>query len=550
MCMKLFYLFLLLSTCFGWSMPVRNVQQPNLVNVSAASYGNAALAPESIVAAFGTGLATATQAAANLPLPTTLAGTTVRIRDSASNEYLAPLFYVSPRQVNYLMPAGMATGTATIIVTSSNGSVSSGIAQIAAVAPGLFTADGSGRGLAAAMALRIRADGSQSYEPIAQFVPAQNQFVAEPIEMGPASDRVYLVLYGTGFRLRRALNAVTARVGAVETDVFFAGALEGFAGLDQINILLPRAIIGRGQVSVTLRVEGMAANSVQAVVRPQWTTPVVNAPRVQYHTFYSETVKSRVSYHIYTPEQYDLQRERRFPVLYWLHGTGGGLPGIGPLRAFFDNAIRTGKMPPVLVVFPNSFPTGMWCDAKDGSLPVETVTVRELLPQIDGNFRTIATPAGRLVEGFSMGGYGAGRWGFKFADIFGAFSMLAGGPLDLDFSGPRAMADPELRNMILLNAYGGDLAYFQVQSPWRLAEKYVAEGHRTTRLRVVIGDNDDTFSQSRDFTAHLTQLGIAHEYIVVPGVGHDTLSLLSGLGERNWEFYRAVFAASSMDGEK
>ncbi|MFN7622768.1 MAG: hypothetical protein ACK5RS_06430, partial [Acidobacteriota bacterium] len=94
MSMKLFNLFLLVSACFGWSMPVRNVQQPSLVNVSAASYGNAALAPESIVAAFGTGLATATQAASDLPLPTTLAGTTVRVRDSANNEYLAPLFFV------------------------------------------------------------------------------------------------------------------------------------------------------------------------------------------------------------------------------------------------------------------------------------------------------------------------------------------------------------------------------------------------------------------------------------------------------------------------
>ncbi|MGH7187514.1 MAG: hypothetical protein ACREIB_14700, partial [Pseudomonadota bacterium] len=157
-------------------------------NVSAASYISTSLAPESIVSVFGSGLATATLAASSTPLPTTLAGTTVKVRDSAGTERLAPLFFVSPTQINYQMPPGTAVGAATITVTSGDGAIFTGTAQIAPVAPGLFSANASGQGVAAAVALRIKADGAQSFEPVARFDAAQNKFVTMPIDLGPESD--------------------------------------------------------------------------------------------------------------------------------------------------------------------------------------------------------------------------------------------------------------------------------------------------------------------------------------------------------------------------
>ncbi|MBI1761407.1 MAG: hypothetical protein HYR56_08230, partial [Acidobacteria bacterium] len=81
-----------------------------LATVSAANYRGDPLAAETIVAAFGTGMAVATQAAASVPLPFTLAGTNVRVSDRLSAERFAPLFFVSSQQVNYLIPAGTATG--------------------------------------------------------------------------------------------------------------------------------------------------------------------------------------------------------------------------------------------------------------------------------------------------------------------------------------------------------------------------------------------------------------------------------------------------------
>lgn len=234
----------------------------SVANVSAASFAASAIAPESIVAAFGTGLATEVRLAGGLPLPTQLAGTRVKVKDSAGVERLAPLFFVAPNQINYLMPAGAPSGAATVTVTSGDGTISAGEAPIASVAPALFTANSSGQGVAAAVALRVKPDGRQIFEPIAQFDPAQNRMVAIPIDLGPEGDQVFLILYGTGLRSRSSLSAVAASVGGVNSQVLYAGVAEGFVGLDQINLSLPRSLAGRGAVEVSLTVEGKRANPV------------------------------------------------------------------------------------------------------------------------------------------------------------------------------------------------------------------------------------------------------------------------------------------------
>ncbi len=238
-----------------------------VTTVSAASFTSASLAAESIVAAFGTALATSVQIASSLPLPTSLAGTTVNVKDSAGVERLAPLFFVAPSQINYQIPPSTANGTATVTVTSGDGAVSVGAVQIASVAPGLFTVNSSGQGLAAAVALRVRADGSLSYEPVARFDPALNRIVAVPIDLGPATDQVFLILYGTGWRSRSNLSAVTVKIGGADAETLFAGPTDGFVGLDQLNVRVPRSLAGRGEIGIALTVDGKVANTVSVNVR-------------------------------------------------------------------------------------------------------------------------------------------------------------------------------------------------------------------------------------------------------------------------------------------
>ena len=238
-----------------------------LASVSAASYAGEAIASESIVAAFGNELAASVLAANTSPLPINLGGTTVTLRDSANKEFFAPLFFVSPSQINYLVPAGVAYGPATVIVTHDSGKLASGAVTLAPLAPALFAANATGRGLAAAVALRVKADGAQSYEPIAQWDAALNQFIAVPLDLGPESEQVFLVAFGTGLRNRSALSTAVATIGGVDAPVLYVGTSGGFVGLDQVNIRLPRALRGRGEVELMLTADGKATNTLRLQIK-------------------------------------------------------------------------------------------------------------------------------------------------------------------------------------------------------------------------------------------------------------------------------------------
>jgi uncharacterized protein (TIGR03437 family) len=238
-----------------------------VASVSAASFSGAELASESITAAFGEKLATGTQVATNTPLPTTLAGTAVKITDSSGIERPAPLFFAAPSQINYQIPQGTVTGPATILVISGDGTISTGTLNIAPVAPGLFTANASGQGVAAAVVLRINGNGAQSFEAVSQYDQTQKMFVPIPIDLGPQTDQLFLLLFGTGIRFRSSLSNVKATIGGIDAEVLFAGPAGGFVGLDQININIPRSLAGRGMVDVVLTVDGKIANTIKLAIK-------------------------------------------------------------------------------------------------------------------------------------------------------------------------------------------------------------------------------------------------------------------------------------------
>lgn len=238
-----------------------------VASVSAASYSGIALARESVVAAYGERLAGVTQSATSVPLPLMLAGSRVLIRDSSGIEHAAPLFFASPTQLNYLIPAAVTSGSATVTVLKSNGELALGAVQINRLAPGIFAANANGQGAAAAVALRVKATGEQSFEPVTQLDPASNRFVARPLDLGPDGERVYLLLFGTGWRFRRVLNDVSVTIGNATVPAEFAGAQGSLVGLDQVNLLLPRSLRGGGLLNLRLTVEGQTSNNVQLSFR-------------------------------------------------------------------------------------------------------------------------------------------------------------------------------------------------------------------------------------------------------------------------------------------
>jgi uncharacterized protein (TIGR03437 family) len=219
------------------------------------------LAPGSIATIFGTDLATAILESPSGAATTQLAAVSVRIRDRTGRERLAPLFFVSPGQINYQVPLGSIAGLASVTLSSGANSVATGLVEIAGVAPGLFSANSSGRGAAAGFWIRAAEGGMQSYDWL--FDLATRKSV--PVDLDPESDQVFLSLYGTGFR---GGAGATATVGNVNVPVSFFAPVAGYPGLDVVNLgPLPHSLAGRGEVDVVFFVDGKAANPVSVNLR-------------------------------------------------------------------------------------------------------------------------------------------------------------------------------------------------------------------------------------------------------------------------------------------
>lgn len=223
---------------------------------SAAAPGPPVVAPESLASLFGSRLANATAQAQ--PPALSLGGVGVKVLDSAGVERDALLLYVSPSQVNLLIPKGTAVGLATFTLSNA-GAVMRAAATVQSTSPALFSANGSGSGVAAATAIRVQAANPQLRGNIPVFQCSPVGCTSIPIDVGVDAP-VYLTLYGTGIRSWHASVAVS--VHGIGVPVLFAGAQPEFSGLDQVNILLPLNLRGSGESIVVLTVDGQAANPV------------------------------------------------------------------------------------------------------------------------------------------------------------------------------------------------------------------------------------------------------------------------------------------------
>jgi len=191
---------------------------------------------------------------------------TLEVVDSAGTTHLAPLFFVSSGQVNFLMPADVAIGPATLRLTRDGETAESAI-TVSAVLPGLFAINATGQGPGAIIAVKVAADGSQSNPEVFRFDSQAGAFVGVPISLGEGNDRIFLSLFGTGIRGASAPDQILATLNGRSIPVLgFAPSAE-FVGLDQVNIgPLARTLVGIGEIDVVLIVDGVRSNAVTVTI--------------------------------------------------------------------------------------------------------------------------------------------------------------------------------------------------------------------------------------------------------------------------------------------
>jgi uncharacterized protein (TIGR03437 family) len=215
-----------------------------------------------IASLFGVNLASTTTAASSTPLPDALDGVSVTV-----NDIPAALYFVSSGQINVqipwnALPAGAATGTGSVVVSSSALGVSQAFSvPIAAAAPAMFTTQ-SGIG----QAIAINADGS-----LAAPSGSIRGIATHPAQAG---DVLILLANGLGpvgpaiadgaassDTLRSTLSVPTVLIGGISAQVTFSGLSPQFVGVNQINVVVPNGVTAGGTVPLQIRIGSLPTSN-------------------------------------------------------------------------------------------------------------------------------------------------------------------------------------------------------------------------------------------------------------------------------------------------
>jgi len=223
---------------------------------------------------------------------------------------------------------------------------------------------------------------------------------------------------------------------------------------------------------------------------------------------------------VYTPPGYDESSAagERYPVVYMLHGwpgSDGNWPGLGRATVTADSLIVSGRIPPVLLVFPNGSGRGLlgrslYVDAWDGSSNVEQFLTRRLVPWVDSTFRTRRDAESRAVVGLSDGGTAAINLVLRHPDLFGACGSHS--------------ADMRLEKGLgtgsIVGPGPGGTTLLQSHSPLDYGADVLTRVGQHAVIYFDCGVDDESAGENREFDALLTRLGVPHTYHEFPGT-HD-----------------------------
>jgi uncharacterized protein (TIGR03437 family) len=222
--------------------------------VESAAAAIPAVAPGSIASLYGSGLTNGT------------AQPSVTVTDSTRAQRAAQVIYASPTQINFVVPNGTAVGAAAFGVSSGGTALPLAAANVQNVAPALFSADGSGTGVAAATAIQVNAGAPQLQFALPVFQCFVSGCTALPLALG-VDTPIFLSLYGTGIRNFSSLSNVQVTIGGIAVPVLYAGPQGSFPGLDQVNVPLTLNLRGMGLAKILLTVDGQNSNAVMVDVQ-------------------------------------------------------------------------------------------------------------------------------------------------------------------------------------------------------------------------------------------------------------------------------------------
>ena len=240
-----------------------------------------------------------------------------------------------------------------------------------------------------------------------------------------------------------------------------------------------------------------------------------------------------VGYCIYLPPSYEHDANRRYPVVYYLHGgrPGNELKSIN-LVTYIDNAIRAKTIPDTIYVFVNGGPVSHYNYPQQDNARGEDVFIHELIPHIDTTYRTIANRTGRGLEGFSQGGRGTMRISLKHPQLFCSAAAGGGG-----YATEKRISEEGGRE-------SGQLVFAEGDNTWDLARAYVAEHKAPYKLLVFVGTDGFNYENNLEYMGFLDSLGIPFDKLIVKGAPHSARDIYEKQGDTILKFHAGNFAAA------
>ena len=281
-------------------------------------------------------------------------------------------------------------------------------------------------------------------------------------------------------------------------------------------------------LSTSALVNGWSQTAAQ---QPAGATPAASEPRVEYAAFPSAALGRDLKFAVLLPPSYERETKRRYPVLYFLHGMNGneGEFQRRGVAAAITKLLDEHKIGEMIVVAPagqNSF----YLNAKNG-VRYEDAIIQDLIPYIEKTYRTAGTPAGRAIQGLSMGGFGALTLAFKHPELFSSVTAHSSA-LFLDLPNTSG-GDRRSQFMASLvgNIFGNppDDAFFRANNPFYLLESNAASIKKSgIKIYFDVGEQDRYGFQvpNQTFDERLTKAGISHEYHQFQG-GHGWEYMIS-----------------------
>lgn len=266
----------------------------------------------------------------------------------------------------------------------------------------------------------------------------------------------------------------------------------------------------------------------------KWVNPPRMMPTgVQHGVFKSPSMKKDVGYCIYLPPSYATDTDRRYPVVYYLHGgrPGSEAKSIG-LANYFHRYMTDSEIPDVIYVFVNGGPVSHYNLADRENAMGEDVFVQELIPFIDKTYRTVANRNGRGIEGFSQGGRGTTRIMFKHPDLF--YSAAPGGS---GYSTEKRISEENGRE-------SENLVFALGDNTWDLARKYAQSKEPPIRIMLHVGTQGFNYDNNLEYMKFLESLEIPFERIIVEGVPHSAQKIYEKRGLEIVQFHAENFRRS------